>query len=130
VRLTLGEPGRDPRTMDVDHVIAGTGYVSDVDRLLYLDDEFRRLIRRVERAPALSMNFESSVPGAYFVGPITAFCFGPLFRFVAGAKYAAPALARHLAGPRRALASTFRRGWRRTCSYNTPVSSRAAYEPR
>jgi hypothetical protein len=45
----------------------------------------------------LSMNFESSVPGAYFVGPVAALSFGPLFRFVCGAEFAAPALARHLA---------------------------------
>jgi hypothetical protein len=49
------------------------------------------------------VNFQSSVPGAYFLGPIAAFSFGPLFRFVCGAEYAAPALARHLAGPVRAL---------------------------
>jgi thioredoxin reductase len=108
VRLTLSEPGQGERTIEVDHVIAGTGYVPDVDRLSYLDDDFRRRIRRVERSPALSMNFESSVPGAYFVGPITALCFGPLFRFVAGAKYAAPALARHLAGPMRAVTTAVR----------------------
>jgi pyridine nucleotide-disulfide oxidoreductase len=109
IRLTVNEPGRGERTMEVDHVIAGTGYGSEVDRLTYLDEDFRRRVRRVERAPWLSMNFESSVRGAYFVGPIAALCFGPLFRFVAGAKYAAPALARHLAGPRRAVTSTFRR---------------------
>jgi hypothetical protein len=109
VRLTLSEAGRGDRTIEVDHVIAGTGFVPDVDRLAYLDDDLRRRIRRVERSPALSMNFESSVQGAYFVGPITALCFGPLFRFVAGAKYAAPALARHLAGPVRSAASALRR---------------------
>jgi cation diffusion facilitator CzcD-associated flavoprotein CzcO len=109
VRLTLSEPGRGERTIEVDHVIAGTGYVPDVDRLAYLDDDFRQRIRRVERSPALSLSFESSVPGAYFVGPITALSFGPLFRFVAGAKYAAPALARHLAGPIRTVTSTARR---------------------
>jgi cation diffusion facilitator CzcD-associated flavoprotein CzcO len=110
VRLTLREEGAGERTIEVDHVIAGTGYVSDVDRLSYLDEQLRLRIRRVERAPALSMNFESSVRGAYFVGPIAAFCFGPLFRFVCGAKYTAPALARHLAGPVR-TASSFVRRW-------------------
>jgi cation diffusion facilitator CzcD-associated flavoprotein CzcO len=109
VRLTLREEGKGQRTIEVDHVIAGTGYASDVDRLPYLDDGLRRRIRRVEQAPALSMNFESSVRGAYFMGPIAAFCFGPLFRFVAGAKYAAPAVARHLAGPLRAASSAVHR---------------------
>jgi hypothetical protein len=97
VRLTLSRHG-ETRTLDVDHVIAGTGFVSDVDRLAYLDPALRTRIRRVEQAPALSIHFESSVKGLYFLGPIAALCFGPLFRFVCGAKYAAPAVARHLAG--------------------------------
>jgi thioredoxin reductase len=98
VRLTLARDGQS-RTLDVDHVLAGTGFVSDVDRLAYLDPTLRARIRRVEQAPALSMHFESSVGGLYFLGPIAALCFGPLFRFVCGAKYAAPAVARRLAGP-------------------------------
>jgi hypothetical protein len=103
VRLALREEGRGKRIIEVDHVIAGTGFVPDVDRLAYLDPLFRLRLRRIERAPALSMRFESSVAGAYFLGPLTAPSFGPLFRFVAGASHAAPALARHLArslGPR------------------------------
>jgi hypothetical protein len=55
------------------------------------------------------MNFESSVKNAYFLGPVAAMSFGPLFRFVAGADYAAPALARHLAGPLRVVSSKLRR---------------------
>jgi FAD-dependent urate hydroxylase len=100
VRLRLGGAGaRGGRAewLEVDHVIAGTGFVADVDRLAYLDADFRRRLTRVDLAPALSMHFESSVRRAYFVGPVAAACFGPLFRFVAGAGYAAPALARHLA---------------------------------
>ncbi len=109
VKLTLQEKGRGDRTIEVDHVIAGTGFISDLDRLPYLDDSLRSRMRRVERAPALSVNFESSVRGAYFLGPIAAFSFGPLFRFVAGAEYAGPALARHLAGPVRTVSTVVRR---------------------
>lgn len=109
VRLRLREEGSGERALEVDHVIAGTGYEPDVDRLTYLDPDLRARLHRVERGPALSMNFESSVKGAYFIGPIAAFNFGPLFRFVAGAEYAAPALARHLAGPVRAMATAARR---------------------
>jgi thioredoxin reductase len=98
VRLTLSRDG-ETRTLDVDHVVAGTGFVADVDRLSYLDATLRGRIRRVEEAPALSMHFESSARGLYFLGPIAALCFGPLFRFVCGAKYTAPTVARHLAGP-------------------------------
>jgi len=35
--------------------------------------------------------------GLYFIGPSSAFSFGPMFRFVAGAAYAVPVAARHLA---------------------------------
>ena len=36
----------------------------------------------LESAPRLSSHFESSLPGLYFVGPVSAFSFGPLERFV------------------------------------------------
>jgi FAD-dependent urate hydroxylase len=96
-RLLLRTEGGREHTLSVDHVIAGTGYMLDVDRLAYLDADLRRRICKVEQAPALSLRFESSVPGLYFVGPLTAFAFGPVFRFVAGARFAAPVLARRLA---------------------------------
>ncbi|MBV9946370.1 MAG: FAD-dependent oxidoreductase, partial [Myxococcales bacterium] len=41
VRLHLGGPGAPGSWMAVDHVIAGTGYVPDVDRLEYLDPDLR-----------------------------------------------------------------------------------------
>jgi hypothetical protein len=66
-------------------------------------------MRRILRGPALSINFESSVDGLYFMGPVAALSFGPIFRFVCGAEYAAPAVARHLAGPVRELATAARR---------------------
>ncbi len=109
VRLRIRQEGAGESDLEVDHVIAGTGYVADVDRIAYLDPELRRSLKRLERGPALSMNFESSVPRAYFIGPVTALSFGPLFRFVAGAAYAGPALARHLAGPVRVLRTTLGR---------------------
>lgn len=97
VRLLLQTEGGAIQALTVDHVIAGTGYVLDVDRLEYLDADLCRRIRRVELAPALTLRFESSVPGLYFVGPIAVLDFGPVFRFVAGARFAAPALAKRLA---------------------------------
>jgi cation diffusion facilitator CzcD-associated flavoprotein CzcO len=108
VRLRLRDEGGE-RSVEVDHVIAGTGYVPNVDRLAYLDEDLRRRLRRLEFGPALSVNFESSVAGAYFLGPVSAMSFGPLFRFVCGAAYAAPAVARHLAGPLRTAKTTVRR---------------------
>lgn len=79
-----------------DHVIAGTGYEVDVDRIAFLDPELGSAITRIERAPRLSRNFESSVSGLYFIGPAAAFSFGPLLRFACGAEFVAPRLSRHL----------------------------------
>jgi len=45
----------------------------------------------------LSPNFESTVPGLYFVGVSAANTFGPLLRFAFGADFAARRLSRHLA---------------------------------
>jgi hypothetical protein len=89
------------RDLVVDHVVAGTGYDPDVDALPFLDGALASRIRRIERSPRLSANFESSVEGLYFVGAAGAFSFGPLLRFVAGAEFSAPVVARHLAKNRR-----------------------------
>jgi cation diffusion facilitator CzcD-associated flavoprotein CzcO len=97
VELETLEAGGTARTMTFDHVIAGTGYDVDVDALPFLSQPLRARIRRIERAPALSRNFESSAPRLYFVGPAAALSFGPLFRFVTGASVAAPRVARHVA---------------------------------
>jgi thioredoxin reductase len=84
------------RNVEVDFVIAGTGYDADVSRLKFLDPEILDRIHRIERAPTLNINFESSVPGLHFAGPLSFMCFGPLFRFVTGAKVSSRRLARHL----------------------------------
>jgi cation diffusion facilitator CzcD-associated flavoprotein CzcO len=84
------------KTVEVDVVIAGTGYDPDVGRLAYLDRQIVRDIQCIERAPTLNSHFESSIPGLYFIGPISFMCFGPLFRFVCGAKVAATRLSRRL----------------------------------
>lgn len=97
VTLNLQTEGMSKYSMSFDHVIAGTGFALDVDRLDYLDADLRRRILRVGRSPALTLRFESTVEGLYFLGPLTALNFGPVFRFVAGARFAAPSLAHRLA---------------------------------
>jgi thioredoxin reductase len=87
----------ESRTIEVDHVIAGSGYDVSVDRLGFLAPELRKEVRRIERSPKLNANFESSVPGLYFVGATAAMSFGPLFRFVIGATYTAQRISSHLA---------------------------------
>ena len=79
-----------------DHVIAATGYQVDCRRFSFLSEKIRSGLRTENLAPVLSQSFESSIPGLYFVGLSAATCFGPVMRFVAGAKYTAPYLAKHL----------------------------------
>jgi hypothetical protein len=83
--------------LHVDQVIAGSGYVIDVDRLAFLEPKLRAAIRRIGSAAKLDQNFEASVPGLHFVGPASALSFGPLFRFVVGADYTSRVVAARLA---------------------------------
>lgn len=99
VELRIREAAVGERTLRADHVVAGTGFEVDVTRLAFLHDLAPRLAR-IGGAPRLSMHFESSISGLFFVGPAAAPSFGPFFRFVCGAEYVAPALASHLADTR------------------------------
>lgn len=90
-------------TISVQHVVAATGYRVDLSRLAFLDDDVRSALRMSGPGPALSRAFESSVPGLYFVGAASATNFGPVTRFVAGAKFTARTVARHLARRRSAV---------------------------
>jgi cation diffusion facilitator CzcD-associated flavoprotein CzcO len=89
---------RDGSTLETvtDHVIAGTGYRIDLSRLPFLGDELRGRITLEGTTPVLSANFESSVPGLYFVGLCSAVTFGPLTRFAHGAGFTARRISRHL----------------------------------
>lgn len=97
LELVAMDGGRQQVT--VDHVIAATGYRIDVRRLPFLGRDILDQLRLVEYSPILSPNFESSVPGLYFVGPIAATCFGPVMRFAAGAHFTARRVSEHLARP-------------------------------
>ena len=96
VKLKMRNGDGSSRNVEVDFVIAGTGYDASVSRLKFLDPAISDRIHRTERAPTLNSNFESSVPGLHFIGPLSFMCFGPLFRFVTGAEVTARRLARFL----------------------------------
>ena len=104
VALDLAGENGAKTTIVADHVVAATGYKPDLARLPFLDAELRGAIAQVEGTPALSDNFESSVPDLYFIGLAAANSFGPLLRFMFGAEFAAPRLAAHL---RRRVAASF-----------------------
>jgi len=95
-RVALTGADESRREIVTDHVIAATGYIPDIRRLTFLDDELRTSVRTYQQMPILSRNFESSVAGLYFVGLVAANTFGPLMRFMVGAEYAAPRVARRL----------------------------------
>jgi hypothetical protein len=97
VKLQLANGVSGSQTFVADHIIAATGYRVDLRRLPFLDPNDLGQIRSVENTPVLSSNFESSLPGLYFVGTSAANTFGPLLRFACGAKFTARRLARHLA---------------------------------
>jgi FAD-dependent urate hydroxylase len=94
VRLSLDGP---TDLVDVDHVVAGTGFRVDLARLPFLPAEVRSAIPDVKGYPVVSRVGESPVPGLYFAGAPTAFSIGPSARFIAGTHNVAAKLAKSLA---------------------------------
>jgi FAD-dependent urate hydroxylase len=84
----------DGTRREVDHVLLATGFSVDIERYVFLGEGVLPQIDRVNGSPRLNSDFESSVPGLYFVGASASWSFGPLARFVAGADYAARAVSR------------------------------------
>ncbi|MGH3776585.1 MAG: NAD(P)-binding domain-containing protein [Pseudonocardiaceae bacterium] len=103
VRLGVRVNGGGNNEITADHVLAATGYRTDLDRLSFLDRQLRATVRTLAGSPDVGPDFQSSVRGLYFVGPAVAPTFGPVMRFVYGAAYAAREMTRALAatcGPR------------------------------
>jgi thioredoxin reductase len=96
ILLMLANNAGVKRELQADHVICGTGYRPELGRLPFLDHSLVSRIKAAQGTPILSANFESSMPGLYFVGAIAMDAFGPVLRFACGAEIAAPRLARHL----------------------------------
>lgn len=80
-----------------DHVIAATGFKVNLKRSKFLGPEFESALKTVDGTPILSANFESSVPGLHFVGLASANTFGPVMRFLLGARFTARRLTKHFA---------------------------------
>jgi hypothetical protein len=94
--LELIGSDKSRQALRADHIIFATGYSIDITRLGFLDKRLASQIREAARAPLLSSNYESSVPGLHFIGPAAANSFGPVCRFVYGAYHPARHLARYL----------------------------------
>ncbi|MEO6990177.1 MAG: NAD(P)-binding domain-containing protein [Candidatus Baltobacteraceae bacterium] len=83
------------RLLATDFVVAATGYATDLARIPFLTDVLP-FVRLYERAPVLSPNFESSLPGLFFAGASAADSFGPVLRFAFGARFTAERLTSRL----------------------------------
>ncbi|MGH3252882.1 MAG: NAD(P)-binding domain-containing protein, partial [Trebonia sp.] len=95
VLLQLDGPERS--SIEVDHVIAGTGFRIDVARLPFLSEEIRAGLETRANCPLVNRAGESTVPGLYFAGVPTVVSLGPGVRFIAGTHYTAAQLARSVA---------------------------------
>lgn len=95
VRLALDGPHQS--TLDVDHVIAGTGFRVSVRRLAFLPERVLAGVATVAGFPVVSRAGESSVPGLYFAGASTAASLGPSMRFLAGTHASVRQLTRSVA---------------------------------
>ena len=115
VRLTLDGA---TKTLDVDHVIAGTGFHVDVAKLPFLPADVLARIPSTKGYPVLSRAGESRLPGLYFAGALAAGSLGPSERFIAGTHNAAAVLAGSVA--QRARAGRGR---------SAPVSGRREEQP-
>jgi len=95
----------DGSQRQVDRVILATGYRIDVAGESIVGESLRAQLRLHDGYPVLRRGFESSVAGLHFVGAYSAWSFGPIMRFVAGTKFTAREVAKHVARN-----STTRRG--------------------
>jgi len=112
VRLHLDGPKQT--SLDVDHVIAGTGFRIDVSRLPFMSAEILASLTMTAGCPVVNRVGESSVSGLYFAGAHSMINLGPGVRFVAGTH-----------GTSAKLASTLARRLRR----DTGTAGPAAPEP-
>lgn len=85
----------DGTSREVEYLFFGTGYQPNLDKVKFIDPALRQQIQQHNGYPLQNEWFESSVPNLYFVGAVAGHTFGPLCRFVAGAKIPAQQITRH-----------------------------------
>ncbi len=96
VRFSVETVG-GPVGLAADHVIAATGYKGDTRRLPFLHGLQGELRTTGDGVPVLNRSFETSIPGLYIAGFMSAATFGPSMRFIYGAAFAASQISRHAA---------------------------------
>ncbi|MYW43953.1 NAD(P)-binding domain-containing protein [Streptomyces sp. SID486] len=109
LRLEVASRRGGSTVLETSHVIAATGYRPALDRLRPVSPGLRALLATgADGTPEVGVEFESSYPGLFLAGAITASGFGPAMRSVHGATFTAGTLVR---GVRRRL-RTGPAGWR------------------
>ncbi len=96
VSVTFTTTAGTTAELTADHVIAATGYRSQLQRLGFLDEQLRSRLATVAGTPSVRGDYRSSVPGLYVIGPAVAPSLGPVMRFVFGSAHAAHAVARSI----------------------------------
>jgi thioredoxin reductase len=95
VRLETADGSGAVRSLETGHVVAATGFRATRDRLVVLEADLRvGLTELRDGSPAVGREFESSCPGLFMAGLVTASGFGPAMRFVHGAGFTASTLVR------------------------------------
>jgi lysine/ornithine N-monooxygenase len=97
VSLKFTQQDNSDTELQFDHVVCATGYKVSLQRLGFIDLALRKQVDTVDDVPILNRDFQSAVPGLYFVGLASSNSFGPLCRFAYGAKFTSERLARRLA---------------------------------
>lgn len=95
VRLDVIDRSGERRFLETEHVITATGFRATRDRLGLLDPRLADgLGTLADGSPTVGRHFESSHPGLFLAGLVTASDFGPAMRFVHGATFTARTLVR------------------------------------
>lgn len=76
----------DGTCREVDFLFLGTGYRPDMHRLTFLEPALRQQVQAQHGYPLLDRWFESSVPQLHFAGVLAGQTFGPVCRFISGAR--------------------------------------------
>lgn len=91
VAVTFGE-----QTIEVDHVIAATGFAPAIDKIPFLCNLLPDIHCIAPGIPALNRGYQTSVPGLHVVGVLSAPSWGPSMRFIYGTNFAAPQVTRSI----------------------------------
>lgn len=73
---------------EFDGVVAATGYDYQLNTLTFIQDDLQHKIQTNQGVPQINFEFETSVPGLYFVGGIVEQHYGPAQRFMMGSRHA------------------------------------------